>query len=149
TIWIEIVPGGPMVTLPASAVTSLEGFSAWATSDAFPECGRFSYLDKEVFIDMSPEEIETHIKAKNAVSTGITNLNEELDLGEFLADGTLVKNDAAGLSTHPDGTFVKWASYRTGKVQLIPRKDKKGQYLEVQGRPDWVLEVVSQTSVEK
>jgi Uma2 family endonuclease len=148
-IYIEVVPGGPMIHMPASAVTSLDGFSAWATSGDFPEWCRISYLDKEIFIDMSPEEIETHNKAKNAVGTGITVLNQELDLGEYFTDGTLLKNDKVGLSTEPDGALVKWQSYKAGKVRLTPRKDRPGQFMEVHGRPDWVLEVVSQTSVEK
>jgi Uma2 family endonuclease len=148
-IYIEVVPGGPMIHMPASAVTSLDGFRAWASSDDFPKGVRISFLDKEIFIDMSPEEIETHIKVKEAVGRGVAILNEELDLGEFFADGTLVANDSASLSNEPDGTLVKWRSYKTGKVRLIPRKDAQGQFMEVNGRPDWVLEVVSQTSVEK
>src|ERR1700737_1127358 len=46
-IYIEVIPGGPMVHLPISAVTSLEGFCAWATSDAFPDDCRISYLGRE------------------------------------------------------------------------------------------------------
>jgi Uma2 family endonuclease len=147
-IYIEVVLGGPMIEMPPSAVASLDGFSAWATSDDFPDWCRISYLDEEIFIDMSPEEIETHNKTKNAVATGITILNDELDLGEYFTDGTLLKNHKVGLSTEPDGILVKWQSYKAGKVRLTPRKDKPGQFMEVYGRPDWVWEVVSQTSVQ-
>ena len=75
--------------------------------------------------------------------------NEQLDLGELFSDRTLVTNAAAGLSTEPDGTFVTWASYEAGRVRLVPRKDRPGQYKELEGTPDWVLEVVSRSSVLK
>ena len=76
-------------------------------------------------------------------------MNEELDLGEFYSDGTLVTNEAADLSTEPDGTFVTWRSFEAGRVRLTPREDRPGQYVELQGTPDWVLEVVSRSSVAK
>ncbi len=53
------------------------------------------------------------------------------------------------MSTEPDGTLVKWQSYRAKRVRLIPRKDTAGRYLEVRGRPDWILEVVSLSSIHK
>ncbi len=31
----------------------------------------------------------------------------------------------------------------------MPRKDQPGQYVELEGTPDWVLEVVSRSSVQK
>lgn len=133
---------------PAS-VGTLEGFVAWVTSDEGPQRGRFSFINQEIFIDMSPEELETHNKVKGTVDNTIFNLNEELDLGELFGDGTQVTNAAADLSTEPDGTFIKWRSYQTKKVQLVPRRDTQGQYIEVRGRPDWVLEVVSRSSFQK
>lgn len=98
---------------------------------------------------MSPEELETHNKVKSVVGNGVFNLNEELDLGEFFSDGTQVTNAAADLSTEPDGTFVKWPTFRSKKVHLVPRRDAQGQYIELRGRPDWVLEVVSRSSFHK
>jgi Uma2 family endonuclease len=136
------------VRLPVSACT-LDGFVAWATSDAFPQRGRISFINEEIFIDMSPEELETHNKVKTTVTSTMFHGNEEWELGELFSDRTLVTNEAAGLSTEPDGTFVKWRSYQTHQVRLVPREDALRQYMEVRGRPDWVLEVVSRTSVEK
>jgi Uma2 family endonuclease len=138
----------PELVIPASAHT-LAGFRAWAKSNAFPERGRFSFLGEEIFIDMSPEEIETHGKVKGEVSYGIIGLNKKRKLGHFYPDRTLVTNEEANLSTEPDGTFVLWESLESGRVRLIPREDAEGQYLEVEGTPDWVLEIVSKTSVRK
>jgi Uma2 family endonuclease len=98
---------------------------------------------------MSPEELETHNKVKTEVGRALGNLNRELDLGEFYSDGALVTNEAAALSTEPDGTFVTWQSFESDRVRLIPREDRPGQYVELVGAPDWVLEVVSRSSVAK
>ena len=98
---------------------------------------------------MSPEEIETHGKVKQAVALTIDHLSEELDLGEFLPDGTWLTNDAADLSCEPDGTFISWESSASGRVCFVPRQQEERQYIEIQGSPDWVLEVVSNSSGAK
>jgi hypothetical protein len=41
------------VRIPESVV-DLASFREWALSPKFPERGRFSYLDGELWIDMSP-----------------------------------------------------------------------------------------------
>ena len=134
--------------IPASALT-LEGFRAWAKSDDFPERGRISFVYPEIFVETSPEELQTHGKVKLAITVALARLIERQDLGEFYPDRTLVTNEAAGLSTEPDGTFVTWEGLESGRVQLVPREEEPEQFLEVQGTPDWVLEIVSKTSVRK
>ncbi len=136
------------IRVPASAL-SLDGFRRWAKSAEFPEQGRFSFIGAELFIDMSPEELETHNKAKTATVTKLFQLVDDRDLGQFYGDGTLVTNAAADLSTEPDGTFVSWKSLESGRVRLVPRKGVSGQYLEIEGSPDMTLEVVSTSSVPK
>jgi Uma2 family endonuclease len=147
-IYIEILKHDLMIHMPAGT-TTLEGFRKWAESDSFPERGRVSFVDKEIVIDMSPEEIETHLKVKEAVNRTVGNLNEELDMGEFFPDGAMVTNDVAGLANVPDGTLIKWHTYRARRVRLVPRKNERGQFIEVRGRPDWILEIVSRSSVQK
>jgi Uma2 family endonuclease len=136
------------LVVPPSAHT-LEGFRAWAKSDEFPERGRISFLDQEIFIDMSPEELQTHVKVKVEVGYVVVGLNKKSKRGDFYSDGTLLTNVAANLSTEPDGLFVTWEALESGRVRLIPREAEEGQYLEVEGSPDWVLEIVSKTSVQK
>jgi Putative restriction endonuclease len=142
-IWSD---DAPPIRIPVSATTHA-GFRAWATSDAFPERLRASFINQEIIIDMSPEELETHNKVKTTVVGAIDFLNRRLDLGELFSDRTLVSNRAAGLSTEPDATFVSWSSFDAARVRLVPRKKRPGQYMELEGTPDWVLEVVSQSSV--
>ncbi|MBX6314602.1 MAG: Uma2 family endonuclease [Isosphaeraceae bacterium] len=76
-------------------------------------------------------------------------LTKELDLGEFYSDRTLVTNEATELSTEPDGTFVTWESFEAGRVVLWPHQDRPEEFIELVGTPDWVLEVVSRSSVAK
>jgi hypothetical protein len=51
------------IAVPDDARTHA-GFRAWARSDAFPDRGRITFIDGQVQIDMSSEEIETHGKPK-------------------------------------------------------------------------------------
>jgi Uma2 family endonuclease len=144
-IWSD---DAPPIRIPAIATTHA-GFRAWATSDAFPEKLRASYINEEIVIDMSPEELETHNKVKTTVVGAMDLLNRRLDLGELFSDRTLVSNRVAKLSTEPDATFVSWSSFEAGRVRLVPQKKRPGKYIELEGTPDWVLEVVSQSSVVK
>jgi Uma2 family endonuclease len=146
TICLNLGPERSVVHLPASA-TTLDGFRAWATTKDFPKHGRISFLGLELVIDMSPEELETHNKVKNEVCSTVTVLVKELDLGEFFADRTRFVNTALGISTEPDGVFVRYETSEAGRVQLVPRRDTEGEYMELTGAPDWVLEVVSRYSV--
>jgi Uma2 family endonuclease len=135
-------------TIPASA-RNLAGFREWAKSEDFPQRGRICFLDRELFIDLSPEELESHVKVKFEVGVGLSNLNKKFKLGEFYAGGTLLTNQKANLSTEPDGVFLTWEAMESGRVRLVPLEGEEGQYLEVEGTPDWVLEVVSKYSVRK
>lgn len=140
--------GGEPVRIPASAAT-LDGFRAWATSDDFPQRGRISFFEQEILVDMSPEEMETHSKVKLEITTVLYRLIQKLKIGDFHIDRTLVTNRAAELSTEPDGAISLWASRKSGKVRRVATKDHPAEYVELQGTPDWVLEVVSRSSVRK
>jgi Uma2 family endonuclease len=136
------------LSIPASALT-LDGFRAWAKSDGFPERGRVSFIYPEIFVDMSPEELQTHGQVKLAITLAVGGLVQKHDLGQFYPDRTLLTNEAAGLSTEPDGAFVSWEALESGRVRLVPLEDDPERSLEVQGTPDWVMEIVSKTSVRK
>jgi Uma2 family endonuclease len=138
----------PLIRIPSSAGTHA-GFRAWVTSDEFPEKLIASFFNGQIVIDMSPEELETHNKVKGEVYGGLHDLLRELDLGELYFDRILVTNSATGLSTEPDATFVSWASFEADRVRLVPRKNRPGEYIELEGTPNWILEVVSQSSVQK
>jgi Uma2 family endonuclease len=134
--------------LPATAAT-LAGFCTWARSDGFRARGRLAFIDEGIWIDMSPEEYQTHGLVKAEVARVLLNLNREAKLGAFFPDRTLLRNDRTRLATEPDGVFALWERLRAGRVRLMPRSEQPGQATEVRGIPDWVLEVVSDSSVRK
>ena len=47
---------------------SLDRFRRWARSGEFPEQGRIDYLNGEIEVDMSPEDLLTHGIVKSAIA---------------------------------------------------------------------------------
>lgn len=136
------------VHVPASAFT-MEGFRAWAKSGAVPENARVAFLDNQVLIDMTAEELQNHNLLKAAIYGGLLPWNVARDLGLFFPDGALVTHVGAGISNIPDGVFALWASLEAGRVRLVPTEAEPSRYLELEGTPDWVMEIVSDSSVQK
>lgn len=136
------------IKVPASAFT-LSGFRAWARSDDFPEQGRISFIDQEVVIDMVWEEIQSHAAVKGEVSNGIYNLNRQMDLGLLYLDGVRVSNDEAGVSNVPDAVFVSWETLDSERARFVARENQPQRLRELEGTPDWVLEIISDSSVRK
>ena len=130
-------------------VRTLEGFRAWATADDFPERVRVTFLDGEVHLDMSNEEINTHVGLKTRVSSTLDFLVKQRKLGKFYGDGVLLVNEEGQVSNNPDAVFLSRASLEARQVRLVPRKGAEHLYRELEGTPDWVLEVVSDSSVQK
>jgi len=137
------------IRIPAEAAENLAGFRAWVTSESFPEKWRASFFKGEILLEMSPEETETHNKVKGAVQTAIWNLNRKIQLGTLYVDGVQLSNKAAVLSTVPDAMFVTRASLRSERVRRVQRKGRAGEYTELLGAPDLVVEVVSRSSYKK
>jgi Uma2 family endonuclease len=128
-------------------ISDLAAFRRWAHSDDFPQAGRICFLNGRVWVDMSREQVFTHNQLKQEFNLVLGGLVKSERLGRFFPDGLLLTNDLAQLACQPDGTFVSGQALRLGRVRLVAG-DKEG-YLEVEGKPDMVLEVVSASSVEK
>lgn len=127
-------------------ISDLESFRRWARSDDFPQRGRFSFLNGEMWIDMSPEELLTHNMVKGEYDSVLNGLVKKLRLGLFFHDRTLITHVVAGLSTEPDGCFVSYRTLRSGRIRLVEGTEG---YVEMEGTPDMALEVVSASSVKK
>jgi Uma2 family endonuclease len=69
-------------------------------------------------------------------------------LGTYVADGTRVINEMAGLSVSPDGCYFTNAAYDAGRVTLESPWDGGG-FLELAGSPEMVLEIVNPSNVRK
>jgi Uma2 family endonuclease len=125
------------------------GFRAWVLSPAFPDGVRASWIMGEVFIEMSPESIDSHNKVKAAMTARFARIVEEEDVGELYADGVLSSNAVAGVSTEPDLAFASWATLETGRLRLNARASRDDEWVEIEGAPDIVVEIVSDSSVRK
>jgi len=130
-------------------IRTLEGFRAWATADDFPERVRVTFLDGEVYIDMSNEEINTHVALKTRVIVTLGSLVDMLKLGKFYGDGVLLVNVEGQVSNNPDALFLSRESLKARRVRLVPRKGAEHMYRELEGTPSWILEIVSDGSVRK
>lgn len=133
------------VRIPSN-VSSLRAFRRWAQSDAFPETGHVAWLDGEVWVDMSPEQLITHNKVKGRIGNVLDALALEEKLGMYFHDRTLLSNPAADLSTEPDGVFASFETLEEGRARLV---ENQAGPIEMEGSPDMVLEVVSPSSVRK
>jgi Uma2 family endonuclease len=128
-------------------VDDLESFRRWAHSYEFPERGSFSYLNGEIWVDLSMEELFSHNQVKGEFTAVLGAIAKLLHLGYFICDRMLLTNPAANLSTEPDGCFGFWETVKSGRLRFVP--GVHGGYMELEGTPDMVLEVVSGGSVKK
>jgi Uma2 family endonuclease len=148
-----IIPRAPRVLIEEkvcipSEVIDLDSFCRWACSDQFPQRGRFSFLRGTIWVDLSMEVLYTHNQVKEAIGRVLGGLVTNAQLGRFMPDGMLLRNSAADLSTEPDGMFVSYEAMRSGRVQRVQGAADQ-DFLELEGTPEMVLEVVSATSVQK
>jgi Uma2 family endonuclease len=134
------------VRIPAWVV-DLASFRRWAYSDDFPERGRFSYLGGELWADLTMEQIFSHNQVKGEFAIVVGSLVKADGAGLFLHDRAFLSNPAADLSTEPDGMFISWSTLDAGRARLVEGKEEG--YVEVEGTPDMVLEVVSPSSFPK
>src|ERR1700739_2923827 len=66
-------PGGSRLEefqIPPGAGT-LEGVRRWSWSESFPEPGRIDFLDGELEIDLSPENLYQHGTVKTAIAAAL------------------------------------------------------------------------------
>ena len=135
--------------LVPSSVFEHAGFRAWVKSPDFSDSVRATFVDGEVLIDMSPESLESHNKVKAAVTAALFDHVRQGDLGELYADRALVTHAEARLSCEPDLLFASWNSFEQGRLRLNARAGRKDEYIELEGTPDLVVEIISDTSVRK
>ena len=128
-------------------VDDLESFRRWVRSGDMPEHGWFSYLNGEVWVDLSMEQLFSHNRAKTQFTVVLGGLVEIEGMGYFFSDRTLFSNQDAAVSTEPDALFVTYDSVSSRRVRWVEGADEG--YVEVEGTPDMVIEIVSKTSVRK
>jgi len=134
--------------IPAAA-HDLAGFREWACSDDFPERGRIDFLAGELEVDMSPEELDTHGSVKTEIATVLQLLVGRRGLGSVYVDRGRVSSPGANLSVEPDVVVVFWDTLERGRVRKVPSKKRPDRFMELEGSPDLVVEIVSEGSVRK
>ena len=137
------------ITVPMD-LRSLADFRGWAMSDQFPERGRIDYIAGRIEVDMSPEEIIGHGGLKSEIHGVLFQLVKRSDLGYLRIDNTRVSSLEAGLSAEPDIVLVSYQSLAAGRAKMIPKAGgEEGRYVEIEGAPDLIVEIVSDSSVTK
>jgi Uma2 family endonuclease len=136
--------------VPEDAFT-FEGFQRWVDSRKFPETGRIDYLEGDVEVDMSPEDLFTHGAPKTAITSKLYTLVDEAGLGNVFTDSTRLASRFAALSVEPDVLVMLYDSLAAGKVRLSPAALRKGpgRFSGLEGATDLVVEIVSDGSVKK
>jgi len=130
-----------------ACVDDLASYRVWAHSPDYPQHGWVSYLDGTIWVDMTMEELLTHNQVKFAYTVTIGNCIAQESSGRFVVDRMLLSNAKAQLSTEPDGLFYLWSTIQSGRLHMVPGAQEG--YMELEGAPDMVMEIVSKTSVRK
>ena len=133
------MPAGPM---------TLDDFRQWTYQEDFPESGKIAYIGTEIFIDMSPERIDSHGSVKTEVFTVIGSIVRKKKKGRIFFDRTRIVHAAAVVSNEPDAFFATFATLKKGDLRKV-RTPSGDDFIEFEGAPDWILEVVSPSSVTK
>jgi hypothetical protein len=143
---VTFIDESNQVSIP-SWVTDLNSFRRWADSGDFPDTGRICYLRGEVWVDMSKEQIFSHLQVKTEYTVVLGGLVKAGKRGLYLTDGLLLSNADADISVKPDGTFISNDALETGRVRLV--EGAETGFVEAEGTPDMVLEIISESSVLK
>lgn len=132
--------------VPATGMT-LAKYRDWAESDGYPEHGKVVYFQGELYFDMSPERMDSHAVLKQELNYTLDGINRTRKLGRYFPDGSGLQHDRAQVANEPDAMFAKWETIKSGR--LVVPSEKKGLHTALVGTPDWVCEIVSDSSVEK
>jgi Uma2 family endonuclease len=135
------------LTIPGWVI-DIDSFRKWVDTADFPELGRIWWYKGKVWADMSREQIFTHNGVKTEFTTVLHGLAKAEKRGRVFSDGILLSNFEADISGNPDLTFVSFETLASDKIRLLERNWTRG-YVEIQGSPDMVLEVLSKSSEHK
>src|SRR6185437_11439032 len=83
-------------------VIDVDSFRAWVDRDDFPDMGRIDYIKGEVWVDMSKEQIFTHVAVKTEIARVLASLVKVARTGLFFVDGAFLTNVDADIAVKPD-----------------------------------------------
>lgn len=132
--------GGP-IEVPFEART-LEGFREWMAGRE-DQPGQVCFVRGHVFLELSQDQ-RTHEPVGSEVNAVLKALSREAETGRYFTPPSWITCAAAELSAEPDGFFATFETLRSGRLSINPELA-----IELIGVPDFVLEVVSKSSVKK
>ena len=141
-------PDAPLM-IPANANT-FDGFMDWITSETVPKRYRITFLGGQISIeDRYMEEFGTHGFLKMALGAALFHWATQNRAGNVFADRALFAHRSAVLGSEPDVMFCSFESLKAGRVRFVERVPGSGRFLSVQGSPDLLVEIISDSSVRK
>jgi Uma2 family endonuclease len=136
----------PTITVP-NWVRDHESFRRWARSKDCPEKVRLAFYRGALWLDLAPEELYSHNQVKGEVCAVLHSRARVDHRGRYATAGMLLSLPDVGLSCMPDGLFISYDSLRSGRVRGVGAET--GDCVELEGPPDMVLEIVSDSSETK
>lgn len=128
-------------------VNDLESFRRWTDDNDFPESGRISFVDGEVRVELSKEQLYSHNDVKAELTLVLRGLTKREVPGRFYADGVYISNETANISNQPDGCFILNDTLSSDRIRIV--EGRQTGFVEIEGIPDLVIEIVSDSSVQK
>jgi Uma2 family endonuclease len=129
---------------------TLTDFRAWALSQDFPEEGRIDYINGQIEVDMSPEDLFCHGTPKTEIVVVVGGRIRRLGLGHLFSDRTRVSSNAANFSAEPDVVFLSHQTLRNGRAKLVPKATTEDdRFVEIEGAVDLIVEIISDSSERK
>ena len=99
---------------------------------------------------MSPEDFFCHGTLKAEIFGVLYQRVKRESLGYLVTDRTRVSCPEADWSAEPDIVFVSSETLQTGGARLVAKASgEPGRYVELEGAPDLIVEIVSDRSVAK
>src|SRR5262249_45736315 len=115
---ITVFGESDQIVVPAW-VRDLASFRQWLDTDDYPENARTCYLQGEVWIDMSKEQVFTHGLLKTEYGIVVGGMVKRSKSGLYWTDGVFLANLLADIGAKPDGVFVSLESLESGRVCLV------------------------------
>jgi Uma2 family endonuclease len=130
-------------------VKDLAAFWRWRDAADLPEKLPVHFIRREVWVDVSMEELFSHNQIKDALFYTLHGLIVGGELGRFVPDGMALSNPDAELATEPDAMFISRATMNAKRVRFVAGKKRGARATRVVGTPDLVIEIVSPNTADK
>ena len=134
-------------TLIPEWVIDLESYRRWARSTDFPTTGTYSFLDGVIWVDLHKEEFFTHNQVKGNLISTLGRLIQNCQIGYLFTSRAIRSQPGANMSTMSDLFFVSYETVISDRARFV--EEKNYGPVEVEGSPNMVLEIVSDSSVKK